>query len=284
MSELKFACPVCGQHITCDSGSSGSPMACPTCFRQLVVPPASAPGASSLVLAASEVQSRNTPLPGHGGAAAGREVRIKKFPWAGMALGLVVCGTATAVFVFRGKIFQAYRQVVVRVETNSPPSGTKPVVREERATGWTLNLADAKIPAATAAGQINGQSFTLPGATVVNDLLILWPGTTWPPDAGVAVSLSQFAKKAEELADKTIIIEATRTNAPRLLLRWKDDQGQSVTRDFHEGYALRVEFGSLAGTRLPGKIYVAAPDEAKSYVAGTFELEIRKPSATKPRN
>lgn len=279
MSEFKFACPVCGQHITCDSGSSGSSMACPTCFRNLVVPAASVPGASTLVLSASEVQTRTTPLPGNGGA---RDVPKKEFPWAALALGLVVCMAATAAFVFRARILSAYQQAM-QLATNGPPSAPKPDVAAVPAASWTLNLAEAKIPATTAAGQISGQSFTLPGATVVSDLLILWPGTTWPPDAGVALSLSQFAKKAEELADKTIIIEATRTNAPRMLLRWKDEQGQSVTRDFHEGYALRVEFGSLAGTRLPGKIFVAAPDEAKSYVAGTFELEIRKPSATKPK-
>jgi len=279
MSEFKFACPVCGQHITCDSGSSGSSMACPTCFRNLVVPQATAPGASTLVLSASEVQTRATPLPGNGEA---RAVPKKEFPWAALALGLVLCLAATAAFVFRARILSAYQQAV-RVAINAPPAAPKPEVAAVPATSWTLNLAEAKIPATTAAGQISGQSFTLPGATIVSDLLILWPGTTWPPDAGVALSLSQFAKKAEELADKTIIIETTRTNAPRILLRWKDEQGQSVTRDFHEGYALRVEFGSLTGTRLPGKIFVAAPDEAKSYVAGTFELEIRKPSATKPK-
>lgn len=279
MSEFKFACPVCGQHITCDSGSSGSPMACPTCFRNLVVPQATTPGASTLVLSASEVQTRTTPLPGNGGA---RAVPKKEFPWAALALGLVVCTAAIAAFVFRARILSAYQQAV-RVATNAPPSAPKPDVAAVPATSWTLNLAEAKIPTATAAGQINGQSLTLPGATVVSDLLILWPGTTWPPDAGMALSLSQFVKTAEDLADKTIIIEATRTNAPRMLLRWKDEQGQSVTRDFHQGYALRVEFGSLAGTRLSGKIYVAAPDEAKSYVAGVFELEIRKPSSPKPK-
>ena len=39
MSEFKFACPVCGQHITVDSRASGSQLDCPTCFRKLVVPP-----------------------------------------------------------------------------------------------------------------------------------------------------------------------------------------------------------------------------------------------------
>lgn len=280
MSEFKFACPVCGQHITCDSGSSGSTMACPTCFRQLVVPQASAVGGSNLVLNAAEVQSRPIPLPGNGGAEAGRVPPRKSFPWAALALGLVVCTAAAAAFVFRGKILSRLPKAGP-VTTNLPAPAT-PLHVAERPTGWTLNLADAKIPEAPAASVINGQSNILQRAIIRGDLLILWPGTNWPPDLGFAVKLSQFAKRAEELAGQTVIVEATQTNAPRMVLRWKDEQGQSVTQDYHEGYALRLEFGAVADTRLPGKIYLAAPDDGRSYVAGTFDLEIRKPKPSKP--
>ena len=40
MSEFKFACPVCGQHITAGSSASGSQIVCPTCFQKIVVPQA----------------------------------------------------------------------------------------------------------------------------------------------------------------------------------------------------------------------------------------------------
>src|ERR1051325_7910268 len=40
MSEFKFACAVCGQHITADSEIAGSQLQCPTCFRKIVVPQA----------------------------------------------------------------------------------------------------------------------------------------------------------------------------------------------------------------------------------------------------
>src|ERR1043165_4171522 len=64
MSEFKFACPVCGQHITCDARTSGSQMECPTCFRKLTVPQPPATGSPNLVLTrrseehTSELQSR----------------------------------------------------------------------------------------------------------------------------------------------------------------------------------------------------------------------------------
>lgn len=284
MSEFKFACPVCGQHITCASGSSGSSMACPTCFRQLVVPQATAPGAPGLVLTASEVQSRTIPLPGNGGAETSPVVPLNRFPWAALALGLVVCLLAAGAFVFRGKIFHPHR-TAERVRTNSTTSAPELFVAVrapvETATNWTLNLAGARIPEAPAAGQVNGRLFGLQRATIKGGALDLRQGPKWPPDVGLSVNL--FAKEAEDLAGKTVIIEATRTNAPRVVLRWKNEQGQPVTQDFHEGYALRVEFGSLAGKWLPGKIYVAVPDEGKSYAAGTFDAEIRKSSPPKPK-
>jgi hypothetical protein len=285
MSEFKFACPVCGQHITCDSASSGSSMACPTCFRQLVVPQTSAPGASSLVLTASEVPSRTFPPPGSGGAAGNQSVRARRFPWAALGLGLVFCVAAAAGIVFRGKLLSVCRQGV-RVASNSLSSRPKPPVAATApatsATNWTLNLAEAKIPAAPVAGQINGQSFAMQRAAIRGGMLILWQGPEWPPDVGMAVDF--FARQAEDLAGKTVIIEATRTNAPRLMVRWKEAQGQPITQHFHEGYALRVEFGPVTGLQLPGRIYLAAPDEGKSYLAGTFDAEIHRPAPAKPGN
>lgn len=284
MSEFKFACPVCGQHITCETGSSGSPMACPTCFRQLVVPEATVPGASGLVLSASEVQSRVIPLPGGSGAETGRVARVKRFPWAALALGLVVCMAGAAVFVFRERILSVLPEVE-RVKTNFLASVGKPVVPVVAPPGGDtnsrLNLADAKIPDTPVAGQINGQSFVIQRATIRGGMLILWQGPKWPPEFGMAVDF--VARQAEELAGKTIIVEAAQTNAPRLMVRWKDEQGQSVTQEYQDGYALRVEFGELAGTRLPGRVYLAAPDEGRSHIAGTFEADIHKPPPPKPK-
>jgi hypothetical protein len=281
MSEFKFACPVCGQHITCDSGSSGSTMACPTCFRQLVVPQASAIGGTNLVLNTAEVQSRSIPLPGNGGAPAGLVRPTKSFPWAASALGLMVCTAGVAAFVFRGKLLSMLPKGE-RVATNSLAVATEPVrALTGLGTNWTLNLATAKIPESPVAGQINGQSFTVQRATLRGGMLILWQGAKWPPEAGMAVEF--FAKQAEELAGQTILIEAAQANAPKLMVRWKDEQGQSVTQEFQDGYALRVEFGELTGPRLAGKIYLAAPDDGKSYLAGTFDADIHRPPRRKPQ-
>jgi hypothetical protein len=283
MSEFKFACPVCGQHITCDSASSGTQMNCPTCFRKLVVPQAKSPGSSNLILTAALAQDRPaTSL----GSRTDFIARNRPSAWrrrvATLALVLLVLGTVAGVFVFRGEILQLIRtQSWFR---------TKPPVTTERhipslalpapdATNWTLNLAAAKITDEPANGRVNGFGFALERATIQLGRLDLRQGPKWPPDVGVSIHL--YAGRTEDLAGRTVTIEPTRTNAPSVILRWKNDQNQPVTKEVRSGYALRVEFGQVAGNHLPGRIYIATSDDQESYAAGTFNAEIRKPPPKK---
>jgi hypothetical protein len=53
-SELKFACPVCQQHIACDPGLGGLQMDCPTCFRQIIIPKAPTGATTKLILQAKQ--------------------------------------------------------------------------------------------------------------------------------------------------------------------------------------------------------------------------------------
>ena len=55
MSEFKFACPVCGQHITADSSTSGGQIECPTCFQKILVPQAPATQDTKFILSAAQV-------------------------------------------------------------------------------------------------------------------------------------------------------------------------------------------------------------------------------------
>lgn len=287
MSEFKFACPVCGQHITCDSGSSGTQMDCPTCFRKLVVPQAPATGSNSFVLTAAEAQTRPVPLPGNGGAI-GADVgaKSKKTPWWLLAVGLVlfVGGLAGAV-VFIVKREKAAPLISPEgtsgstiVATNGSPRLAFPAMAAN-ATNWTLNLAEVKISDSAASGAIHGLGFQLQRAVIQGGKLDLRQGPKWPPDLGFTIHL--FADRAQDLAGKTIVLEPSRTNAPRVIMRWKDEQDKPVTTDFKKGYLARVEFGKVTGNRLEGKIYLAVPDENRSYAAGTFNAEIREPKPKK---
>ena len=278
MSEFKFACPVCGQHITCDSGSSGTQMDCPTCFRKLVVPQAKSAGSSNLVLTAALVQSRPaTSLSSQTDFIAARPPAAKKVPVAALTLMLLVVCAGAGVFVFRKTIFHSNQSGSPATDQLAVAKPVIPVIPPAAdATNWTLNLADANIPDEPANGGVNGRGFKLERATIQQGRLDLRQGPRWPPDVGVSVHL--FAERTEDLAGRTVIIEATRTNAPRTILRWKNENGDPATKDVRRGYALKVEFGSVASNHLPGKIFIAFPDDAKSYAAGTFNAEIRRPA------
>ena len=123
MSEFKFACPVCGQHITCDSRSSGTQMECPTCFRKLVVPQASRAGSPNLVLTASEVSTR--PLP-QSGAVELLGASKRQFPFAAVAFVIVLSGVAVGGYVFRDEIIKAVQNDATAPAPKKPRSVIAP--------------------------------------------------------------------------------------------------------------------------------------------------------------
>ena len=277
MSEFKFACPVCRQHITCDSRSSGTQMECPTCFRKLIVPRATAGGSPNLVLTASEVSTRPVP---QSGVVEPLAVRSKRqFPYAAVAFVIVLSAVAGGAYVFRNQIIKAVHNDSHGGREDTSKKAHQVIAPPASDSNWTLRLADVKIPETPAAGRIHGENFLVQRVTLQGGTLSFRQGTSWPPELGLTVNL--FAKRGEDLAGQSIKIESTRTNSPRVVLRWKNDQDHPATKSIHSGYALRLEFGPVSGPRMPGKIYLCAPDDAKSYVAGTFTAEIRKPSPPK---
>jgi hypothetical protein len=55
ISELKFACPICEQHIACDPGLGGLQMECPTCFAEIIIPKSPMGATTKLILRARQV-------------------------------------------------------------------------------------------------------------------------------------------------------------------------------------------------------------------------------------
>lgn len=281
MSEFKFACPVCGQHIKCDSVKSGSQMECPTCYRKMVVPQAPTGTDSKLILNAAQVQSRPVPTNPDAGMETGASRSSTRATLvSGIALVVVVCAAAGTLFAFRDKLFKRPGGTG-DPRTNSAaqlaPTPPEPV---DPGTNWTLSLADRQFPQTPVSGFINRRSFTLEKATVQGGLFTFRQGSKTPRELVLLIHL--FARQGEDLAGQSINIEASRTNAPKIVLRWKDDSPQLATQNLRGGYALRLELGQVTGGRLPGKIYLCTPDDAKSWIAGTFEAEIRKPQPPKP--
>jgi DNA-directed RNA polymerase subunit RPC12/RpoP len=285
MSEFKYACPVCGQHIKCDSSQAGSQMECPTCFQKITVPQAPSTDEQKFIITGTKKGERPAPtIP---------QDRVvvamgNKIPMAALvALLVLACAAGAAVFLFRGKIFKSSDTVAPTNEVVSgsgvtpAPAKTQPrptppplVAPPASDTNWMLNLETAVIPNSAAAGRIHGQDFITERAILMNGTLTLRTGRGGPVASGIIVNFG--GASAEELSGKTINVSTNASRAAGVTLHWKDgDQFMSGT--FVRGYTLRLVFGQLSGNWLPGKIYFCAPDETKSYVAGTFNADTRRP-------
>ena len=277
MSEFKYACPVCGQHIKCDSSQSGTTMECPTCFQKITAPQAPETDDPKFIIAGTQVGERPIPTAeADSGAATAPE---KPFPVAVFVFAVLLCAAVAAAFVFRGKIFKSTSGQTNQTATASDEKRTAtpvppgPVVAERPAndTNWTLNLDTMTIPDSPAVGYIHGKVL-IPQRMVLNADGLTIRTADNPPEAGITIYLRE--KRNENLFGKSVVIKINATNAPMVNLRWKDAQGQPMTESVKGGYALRIEFGQPAGGQLPGKIYLCTPDDQKSYVVGTFTAEV----------
>ena len=100
MSEFKYACPVCGQHIRCDSSQSGSVMECPTCFQKITVPQSPASDEQKFILAGSKVTEKKKFAPKDAG---GTVAPKKKSPVAAIAIAIAFLAAGAGIFFFGGK-------------------------------------------------------------------------------------------------------------------------------------------------------------------------------------
>src|SRR5436190_22394056 len=110
MSEFKFACPVCGQHISCDSTKSGAQLDCPTCFQKLIVPNAPQGDLSKLILNAALADSRRfAPNDTKTQTTILKPSSSGNFPVIAISFLLLVCGVI-AIIAFREKYLRTPTQ------------------------------------------------------------------------------------------------------------------------------------------------------------------------------
>lgn len=283
MSEFKYACPVCGQHIKCDSSQSGTQMECPTCFQKIIVP--QAPAEEQKFIITGQKVGAERPLPK---APDANSIRVpnKSFPGVAVVLLIFVFIAAAVGFVYRGTIFKSASpmpppppeaaQVIPPPVTNPPPvkkPAAMAVAPPSSDTNWMLDLKGVAIPEATATGRIEGQDFVCTHAYFTGGNLTLHDG-----DYYFGISFSGAAPEA--LAGKSLNVASNALAAARVSLRWKVGD-QMMRESFTNDYAMLLNFNGVTNNRISGRIYLCTSDSKKSYVAGTFDAEIRK---ARPRN
>jgi hypothetical protein len=153
----------------------------------------------------------------------------------------------------------------------SPPAQTtldaSPVVAAA-AVIWTTNLDQMTFPAHPVSGQLHGLDFTLKTATLKTVNLKLNSAN------GLALEVLGLGKSPE---GRTYEVSPADDGAhPRVRITWNDGTALQTVK-FVTGYSLKLDFSSAVGRRLSGKIFVCLPDDAKSCLAGTFEVRLPKP-------
>jgi len=284
MSEFTYACPVCGQHIKCDSSQAGKQMECPTCFQKVIVPQAPTTHDSKFILTGTKVGDR--PVPIISDITPVSSAPSKGFPIGMLVLLLLICAAGVAAFVFRGKIIKFETKEInqaAKVVGEEPTLPTNQIVLQPpkpaliappaNDTNWMLDLTGVTIPDARAAGRIHGQGFIVERAILQNGTLTLREGRSGPIALGVQINFG--GAEPDALAGQALNIATNAVMAARVMMFWQDD-GETARESIEGGYALRLDFGQVSSNRLSGQIYFCAPDDEKSYIAGNFNAEIHK--------
>jgi DNA-directed RNA polymerase subunit RPC12/RpoP len=277
MSEFKFACPVCGQHITATSESSGTQIQCPTCFQKIVVPQAPAAN-SKFILNASQADK---PRPRQAALEERPAPKAKsRFPAGAGLIALVLLAAAgTALFAFRSQL--GFLNGSNPVVTNATPAAAI-TVKGDHPVPWTTNLDKVRLPEGQVTGSLRGQDFSTTRATLQGGTFSLRQGRGSPPD--LAVSIIFPARRGEDLGGKKIRVTHDQPPpVPRVVMRWKNDEGKGVSKSYTNGYSLLLNFGEPAMGRITGKLYLAFPDDHRSVIAGSFDAEIRAPEVRKKK-
>ena len=126
MSEFKYACPVCGQHMMCDSSQSGTVMECPTCFQKITAPQAPATDAPKFIITGTKVGERPIPAAVANAQPLPAPVPEKSFPGPAVVFIALFFVAAAVLFAFHGKIFKSNPGPTNRVNSASNGAQTPP--------------------------------------------------------------------------------------------------------------------------------------------------------------
>ena len=155
-------------------------------------------------------------------------------------------------------------------EKPAPPPPTPPPRKAEKPKDETPT-----IPVHPVKGSLNQAAFAPDTVEIESGVLTLRQG-----DGPLATEVKVFlyTKPWEVPAGRSFKLLNTPSdnNAPHVRVR-SPEAGQNAPRqrEYTEKYTLLLELGQEKDKKLPGKIYLALPDESKSQVAGTFDAAIR---------
>jgi len=147
---------------------------------------------------------------------------------------------------------------------------------------FTLDVTNAAIPEGKVNGMISGTNF-VPDSVALSQIgtaqvLRFVQGQPTAPDRELQIYL--YLKPGETLAGHHWTVpQEQKTGVPQVGKRWKPDQNQQPRlQTYKNGYAMKLEFGQMNGSTLPGKIFLALNDGQQTVAAGKFDATVSAPS------
>jgi DNA-directed RNA polymerase subunit RPC12/RpoP len=306
MADLRFNCAQCGQEIECDELWSGREIQCPTCQKELVVPPkpdapphaalaTAKPVQARLSIGSSQAQRSTAPPPPPpqvvllqqklAEAKAGQKSPVMK--WVTTAVVVIVLGVGgylgyPYVQEWLAKRKEAAKQASAPPPvTNTAPVEPPPPPKEKELpvlpAVWTLDVDKASIPEGKANGMIAGTNFFVETARLDQVgpayLLRLLQGPVLAPDRAFMIYLRPNAGESVTGHTWTVSQDMKGKTVPQVVELWKTNpRYQAKQKAFSYGYAMKLELGEITNGVIPGKIFLAVPpDTEQSVVAGFFK-------------
>lgn len=141
---------------------------------------------------------------------------------------------------------------------------------EAPAAGKLEDISAQPIPDKPAAGKVRGKEFKIEMAKLEDGSLFLRQGEV------EEFEITFRAENVGNYAGKTFTVKPDQENPGfGIELTFSKEPGSFSFSTTNRGFAMRLEFGTAKNGKIPGKIHLRLPDEAGSFVVGSFEAEIK---------
>jgi hypothetical protein len=133
-------------------------------------------------------------------------------------------------------------------------------------------MSEKPIPNQPAVGKVIGREFKVVNAKLEDGSLKLWQGEGFNSLEQFQVDLS--GKAVENFSEKTFTVKLDESPGIEVTLAYTVKKGSIETSTHLRKYTMRLEFGTAKDGKIPGKIHLRLPDDAGSFVVGTFVAKI----------
>ena len=151
-----------------------------------------------------------------------------------------------------------------------PPAGSPTAAP----AGWTMDVQAMGPPDAPVAGRVGGQEFRPDKVEFDGDALTFRQGKEFFADREIKLLGLGGLDIREGLKLVVTPDKEFGPDVPSVHASWKKSGGALPELQMHMGkYALKLEVGKPEAGKVKGKIHLCLPDEAKSFLAGSFALD-----------